>query len=414
MNYKKFAVIGNPISHSKSPILFKYLFDTFKINAYYTRISLSSIEQFNTIRKYISLDGMNVTSPYKDKISDYLKNYLDVVNTVVFKPYLRFYNTDIYYLYDKINRIPKNSKVLVIGNGATSSIICKYLEKYNLDYDLIARNKKNLMEEKRFINLEYLNEIIDQYDVIFNTIHQCKNYINNNNKLENKIIIDSIYKDNFLEKISNNSIYFSGLDWLINQGIKSFEYFTEINEDKINTKIDYLTLKEHLKKNKHYTNIILIGYMQSGKTTLGKKLASELNMEFFDTDSFIEKSENKSISQIFANYGEQKFRELESQTITYLKKLKNTIISTGGGIINTNNYKNLKDIGFVVWLLRDPADSYIEDINRPNLYNFKNYLELFIKRSNKYFELADLIVINDKLDNAKLNLINEIKNLKNE
>ena len=85
-------------------------------------------------------------------------------------------------------------------------------------------------------------------------------------------------------------------------------------------------------------NIVLTGFMASGKTTVGKKIANKLNLIFYDTDKIIEEQEGKTISQIFEDSGEKYFRELENKLAIALKSVENAVIATGGGfVINTQN-----------------------------------------------------------------------------
>ena len=79
------------------------------------------------------------------------------------------------------------------------------------------------------------------------------------------------------------------------------------------------------------TRIFLIGYMGAGKTTLGRALAKELKIEFIDLDNYIEERLCKSISQIFAEKGEEGFREIERRMLHEAGEFENVIISTGGG-----------------------------------------------------------------------------------
>ena len=78
--------------------------------------------------------------------------------------------------------------------------------------------------------------------------------------------------------------------------------------------------------------IFFVGYMGSGKTTLGKKIAKKLNINFYDSDDIIEQQYGKKISKIFKEDGERKFRELESACFHELVQLPSGIISTGGGL----------------------------------------------------------------------------------
>ena len=78
--------------------------------------------------------------------------------------------------------------------------------------------------------------------------------------------------------------------------------------------------------------IFLIGYMGSGKTTVGKQLAKKLNLQFIDMDLFIENRYRKSISAIFEEKGEAGFREIERKALHEITDFENVVISTGGGL----------------------------------------------------------------------------------
>ena len=97
-------------------------------------------------------------------------------------------------------------------------------------------------------------------------------------------------------------------------------------------------------------NIILIGFMGSGKTTIGKALEEKTDMTFVDTDELIEAYEGCKISEIFADKGEAYFRRLENETLKeLLESTDNKVISTGGGIIPL-----LKQLGKVYYLKIKP------------------------------------------------------------
>lgn len=81
-----------------------------------------------------------------------------------------------------------------------------------------------------------------------------------------------------------------------------------------------------------YDNIVLIGFMGSGKTSIGKILARKLYKDFKDVDTIIEKEQNRSITDIFKNEGEEYFRALEQKCINELTQKTGQIIATGGGL----------------------------------------------------------------------------------
>ncbi len=102
-------------------------------------------------------------------------------------------------------------------------------------------------------------------------------------------------------------------------------------------------------------NLVLIGFMGTGKTTVGKKVAKELGMEFADTDKDIEKVTGLTVSEIFAKYGEVRFRSEEQAAVRRLAQGNNRVIATGGGVvINEENMAVLQSNGIVISLLATP------------------------------------------------------------
>jgi shikimate kinase len=101
--------------------------------------------------------------------------------------------------------------------------------------------------------------------------------------------------------------------------------------------------------------IYIIGFMGSGKSTAGKKLAASLGWRFIDLDREIEESTGTSISRIFATSGEEKFRILEAEALDRLKNSTRTIISTGGGTpCHGNNMDVMTATGIVVYIRMTP------------------------------------------------------------
>lgn len=102
-------------------------------------------------------------------------------------------------------------------------------------------------------------------------------------------------------------------------------------------------------------NIVLTGFMCSGKTTIGKMVAKKIGYRFIDTDEYIENKTKMQISEIFEKYGEEKFREIESQCIKELSDIGGCVIATGGGVVlNAQNMENLKKNGVVFYLSTKP------------------------------------------------------------
>lgn len=152
--------------------------------------------------------------------------------------------------------------------------------------------------------------------------------------------------------------------------------------------------------------IILIGFMGVGKTTIGKIIAKKLKLNFVDMDNYIEKREGKSISKIFEEYGEQHFRELESESLKDLIKSDNIVISTGGGIVTTKENSDILKKEKIVIFLDGNTQTILNHLSkeidkRPLLSNSKNVeytiSNLLNQRYEKYNSICDIkININEK------------------
>lgn len=145
-------------------------------------------------------------------------------------------------------------------------------------------------------------------------------------------------------------------------------------------------------------NIALIGFMGSGKTTIGKKLARQLGWTFLDSDGLIQQKENCSIPEIFAQKGEVYFRECEKSVLTVVAELKKVVLATGGGLpIGEDNWKILRQSFFTVYLKAHFDELFLRitgDPIRPLLqkYPTKNQLkELYLSRVD-WYEKAHVII----------------------
>ena len=153
---------------------------------------------------------------------------------------------------------------------------------------------------------------------------------------------------------------------------------------------------------KDYKNVILTGMMGSGKTTVGRELAAVLGYSFFDLDEIIEKKFGK-ISDIFAQKGEEYFREAETQELKNLKEKERFVLSTGGGIIlKDENIEILKKIGQVFYLSAKSETIYerIKNQNHRPLLNTedpkKSIEEILNKRLEQYEKSGEKIITDNK------------------
>jgi len=103
--------------------------------------------------------------------------------------------------------------------------------------------------------------------------------------------------------------------------------------------------------------IYLVGYMGSGKTTIGRKLAKKLDFQFVDVDHFIENRQRKTVSEIFSEKGEDAFRLMEHKALEEISLFENVIVSTGGGApCFYNNMELMNKSGLTIFLKTSPEE----------------------------------------------------------
>ena len=157
-------------------------------------------------------------------------------------------------------------------------------------------------------------------------------------------------------------------------------------------------------------NIFLIGLMGAGKTTIGRQLASELSLDFFDSDHEVEKRTGVTITHIFDIEGEAGFRKRETAMLDELTDKKGIVLATGGGaILKPENRQFLMSRGTTIYLYAN-IDTLLErtskDRNRPLLQTEDPHAkleELLIIRDPLYRETADIIIDTGK-DSVRLAL----------
>ena len=164
--------------------------------------------------------------------------------------------------------------------------------------------------------------------------------------------------------------------------------------------------------------IFLVGLMGAGKTSVGKLLAAELNLPFYDTDAEVEARSGADIAWIFDVEGEAGFRERETQVLADLADIGEAVISTGGGIVTrTANRDILKTSGYVIYLYAEALRLYArvgKDKKRPLLQTadpLAKLQQLLQNRDPLYREVANLVVTSEHASSRAManNIIRQLQ-----
>lgn len=153
-------------------------------------------------------------------------------------------------------------------------------------------------------------------------------------------------------------------------------------------------------------NIVLIGFMGAGKTTVGQQLAAKLERPFVDTDDLIEAQAGLSVDDIFAREGEAGFRHREADVVREVARKRGQIIAVGGGTLaRRDNVRRLRDGGVLVWL-RAPRDVLLRratrDGGRPLLRQIEPTVDELYAAREPVYSLADIIVDTDDTSPAEV------------
>jgi shikimate kinase len=140
-------------------------------------------------------------------------------------------------------------------------------------------------------------------------------------------------------------------------------------------------------------NLYLLGFMGAGKTTIGPILAEKLETQFYDLDSLIEDAEKKTIRQIFEIYGENYFRQKETELLIPLTRLRRVVVALGGGtFVQETNRALIRTTGISIWL-NTPLEIIqrrIQDpLSRP-LFRSPVEMETLFQQRLSYYRLADI------------------------
>ncbi|MBN2244814.1 MAG: FAD-binding protein [Candidatus Aminicenantes bacterium] len=411
-----FAVSGNPILHSKSPFIFNELFKANHIDAHYARIGPENTEELFFLAEHLGLEGINITSPFKESVFPYLDDWDDQVqrtgsvNTAVFKAKRKKgFNTDIDGVIQPLLKrgfALSSRKVVILGAGGAGKAAALALRSQGAKVVILNRTEKKAIDVASRMGgaasgLNSLRIHLKDAFLVVNTIPGIKPSLNDLSPGNKPVFFDAVYNPSSLEIFCRRRgfPFIPGEEWLLSQAGRSYEIFIGIKPEI--DQWDPISFNNYDSKNTR-KNISLIGFMGCGKTSLGRPLARKLGFSFIDTDKEIEKKEGMTVSRIFDLKGEAYFREKEREIISGLKGRKNMVMACGGGaVLDEENRRILRKNSFVIWLFNTPEESIrrLRGKIRPLLEKddpADAAEKIFRHRKEKYFLASDLIISSQK------------------
>jgi shikimate dehydrogenase len=355
---KSFGLLGEKLGHSFSPMIHRHL-EEYDYLLY--EVSPDSLDSFMTEKRF---DGINVTIPYKQAVMPYCATLSDEartigsVNTIIKDGdgALHGHNTDHHgfsVMLEQGGIDPNGKKVLVLGDGGSARTVRAVLGALDArEIVTISRRGEN-----------HYGNIDRHYDaeVIVNTT-PVGMYPDNGNSPLSLVgferltgVADLIYNPTrtklLLEAERLGVPCVNGLTMLVAQAEMASRLFQDApaRPELINKIVD-LILKET-------QNIALIGMPGCGKSTVGRILAHAMERSFVDIDERIVTVAGKSIPQIFAEEGEEAFRQLETRIFGEETKKSCMVLATGGGVVTRQeNLDLLRQNSLVVYLRRELSE----------------------------------------------------------
>ena len=413
----KYGLIGKDIDHSQSPFLHQLIGDY-----EYELINVQDESQLKTILEDTSYDGFNVTMPYKESVIKYIDDLTpwvvetNAVNTIKRMPdgTLTGYNTDVRGFIESVGDRAKGRKCLVFGTGGAARAVgygLKLIEAKDIIY--VSRNPENtharLPEDAKVISYDELDNHSDAQVIVNATpvghmdsidksvLSESGNSVRNFTSLE--LAMDLIYcpyRTKFLQDARRltGCKTASGLEMLIHQAIAARGIWTGSRRIPIFERIASSSIKRKLLARQ--LNIVAVGMPGCGKTSIFRKYAQEMKLDFIDIDHETETLMGDTIENVLGEggKGEEYFRSMESKAVLAASKRNRAVIATGGGaILNPINRDLLKANSLVIYVKRPLY--MLATFGRP-ISQERGVEELYEERDSIYRRVADFSINNNK------------------
>ena len=447
---KILGVIADPVAHSLSPVIHNAAIQDLGLDMIYLpfRVPKEHLDEFIQICPEMDVLGLSVTIPHKEACLKCI-NVLDdntagikAANTIVFKDVNACgYNTDCSAAMESLaNTIAEvhpdedpfeGRKFLLLGAGGVARAIAFGLKRRNAKVTIAARDyrkSEDLANSLECDSIDWSARANFEPDVLVNCtpvgMHPKMDETPFDAEWFDKrvIVFDTIYNPEqtlFIKQARQAGCKtITGVDMFVRQAAEQFKLFTGKEAD---SRLLRYELKRATSAAKNWgpataggsskaQHLYLIGYRGSGKSTVAPLIADLAKLQCYDVDVLIEERTNYSIAEIFAQYGEEKFRKQEIREIARISRMqaKPMIISLGGGALeNPDNRRRIKRSGKVVWLRARPDTLWKRIKNeaeagkvRPNLTKaggLQEVEQVLDRRSPVYEEHSDFQIDVDEM-----------------
>lgn len=401
-----YGLIGEKLSHSYSKEIHE------KLASYPYEIVELNREELDVFMREKNFRAINVTIPYKQDVIPYLHaidghaRAIGAVNTIVNRDgKLYGYNTDFYGMKTLIQSIPldlADKKVLILGTGGTAKTALAVSSAMG------AREIVTVSRRATESTVSYEQAYLSHADaeIIINTT-PCGMFPypdGNGERAGTPIdvsrfpalvgVVDAIYNplrpNLILDARERGLSAEGGLLMLVAQAVRAVEIFLDTPIDPSAARRVY----EEIRTDKE--NLVLVGMPASGKSTIGQALAKTLGRPFIDTDSEIVRKTGKQISDIFAEIGENGFRDIETDVVREVAAHNvGAIIATGGGaVLRDQNVRALRRNGRLFFLDR-PLEMLLPTPDRPLSSDNEAMRRRYDERYGRYCAVSDA-----KIDNS--------------
>jgi len=407
-----YAVLGKPILHSLSPATFNAAFRERKIPAIYTRLTAMTARMALQSTREIGIAGLNVTAPFKEETAaladslDESASSLGALNALVLSDgKANGYNTDPQGVAGALSAAGfavAGKNVVIVGAGGAARAAATALRSMNAERITIAN--RTLLRARQVaalvggeaIGLNDLPARLAEAQLLVSCL-PVGAQIPVIQLPQSVTVLDADYTGGVFRSLAERDgcRIIEGSSWLLHQALASYRLFTGSEPPSV-TMCNALAAKTDPKQ-----TIALIGFMGSGKSSVGVALAEALNKEFVDLDQAIEEEAGRTIAQIFAEENEAGFRRREKAMLLGLDGQKMPLVACGGGVVeDEDNIRLLHEKATVIWLWASAATCFARTTGdkRPlrqadDLPAFANLLH---RRIAKYARVADLTVVTEE------------------